>query len=207
MSELVKKCPSCGHLNPEWEVFCINPSCGGTDLSRVSVHSFSSHGAESSPPPAEVKICPACGGENESFALLCTHNGCGAQLEGIALHTRETAARPGASAKQAAKLWLIVGNQSFECRHGDILGRSGTLACHVFEGIGTVSGEHVAVELRDDNWELLNLPPRPGRPGKNMTALDGTELALGASARLTGEHVLKLSTQCEVRLRVVAAGP
>jgi hypothetical protein len=213
MTQLFKKCPSCGHLNPETEIFCQNHACGGTDISLVQVESpvcssALTPAAAVASSSRQVKICPKCGRENESFALLCGHTACGTMLDEVALGRVPAAAIPladEASGERAPKrLWLLVGGQSFECRNGDVLGRKGTVACQVFAGIGTVSGQHVSLQLRGGQWQVVNLPLPPGRAGKNVTQLDGHEVEIGDSLPLTGEHVLKMSTQCEVRLCVTA---
>jgi hypothetical protein len=80
------------------------------------------------------------------------------------------------------------------------LGRNGTLANHVFLGIPTISGHHVALELRGEQWLLVNLPLQPGKTAKNATVLDGREIPVGESVALTGEHILKISSRCEVKL-------
>ena len=67
-----------------------------------------------------------------------------------------------------------------------------------------VPGEAKSVELRGSEWHLVNLPVQPGRAGKNITQLDGRDMAVGASVPLAGEHVLKMSSQCEVKLRVAS---
>jgi hypothetical protein len=153
-----------------------------------------------------VKICPNCGGQNESFAILCVHGDCGAMLEDVVV-TRispgPVAEIPGQRPSGPPKLRLVIGGESHECRNGDVLGRKGTLACHAFQEIPTVSGRHVALELRDSTWFLVNLPPQVGRTGKNVTQLDGRDLGIGEALQLSGEHVLKMSTQCEVKLRVI----
>ncbi|MBI2924308.1 MAG: hypothetical protein HYY24_01235 [Verrucomicrobia bacterium] len=101
-----------------------------------------------------------------------------------------------------SKLWLVVGDQSFECKNGDVLGRAGTVACQVFTGIPTVSRQHVALELRGEIWHAINLPPQTSGAGKRITEIDGREVPIGSAVPLTGEHVLRLSTRCEVRIRV-----
>jgi hypothetical protein len=46
---------------------------------------------------------------------------------------------------------------------------------------------------------------QPGRTDKNITEVDGTLLRPGEATALSGEHILKMSSRCEVRLRVEAA--
>lgn len=69
-------------------------------------------------------------------------------------------------------------------------------------GIPSVSSHHVALELRAEQWFLVNFPLQAGRTAKNITVLDGREIPVGEAVALTGEHVLKISSRCEVKLRV-----
>lgn len=208
---LKKKCPSCGFVNPEAEFFCS--SCG-TDLSGVKAGLLTEGGpAVGRPEARQAKRCPQCGDENESYAMLCSRPGCGALL-GDKPPTKEGFRKPLDSQESreldrtrrepnAKRLLLAVGAASFECKSGDVLGREGTLAVDVFIGIATVSARHVALECCRGEWRVTNLALQTGKTAKNITALDGRELAIGASAVLSGEHTLKLSTRCEVKLRVV----
>ena len=205
---LVKHCPSCGQISPEQEIFCA--SCGN-DISQVK----SARLAAPEPRPTvsaapdgpvasasftanrAVKMCPKCGTENEAFAILCGHAGCGEMIDAIAVVQRggptPAPRAPAVFPQRPAppKLLLLVGQQTFECRSGDVLGRAGNLACHVFAGIQTVSARHAALELRAGIWHVVNLPLPPDRTAKNLTALDNREIPLGQSAPLTAEHVLK----------------
>lgn len=161
---------------------------------------------------SEVKICPKCFTQAEAFAFLCGQDGCGESLDKVA-PIQVSAYRDSPSGasldsdsvsptRVQKQLCLLIGNQRFECRNGDILGRAGTVARHVFGEIITVSNQHVALELRDAEWFLINLPLQPGRSAKNVTELDGRDVSIGASVPLVGEHVLRLSKRCEVRLVV-----
>jgi len=176
---LKKQCPSCEFANPEEEFFC---SKCGADITGVKPEPLPD--PKPVPAPDKAKPCPQCGAENESYAVLCSR--CGARLDG-----------------KAKKLLLVVGSRSYECKSGDVLGRDGTLACQVFEGIPTVSARHVELQLCNGEWRVVNLPLEPGKTAKNLTALDGREVAIGASVVVTGEHVLRLSTRWEGKLRVV----
>lgn len=200
---LVKQCPACGHINPESEIFCANVNCAA-DISQVKAGRLPEPKPPSPPPPTtKKKVCQKCGAENEDYAIICGRDGCGEVIE-----TRPVveAAGPGldVTLRESAlqKLWLLVGPQSFECRSGDVLGRSGTIACNAFSGLQTVSGRHVSLELRVGVWHVVNLPLPHGRTAKNLTTLDNREIPIGQSLPLTGEHVLKMSTRCEVRLRI-----
>ena len=52
---------------------------------------------------------------------------------------------------------------------------------------------------RDGQWFVTALAGVP-----NITQLDGRELPRGTPHSLTGEHTLKMSTQCEGKLKVPA---
>jgi hypothetical protein len=223
MSASTKACPACGQSNPEVAILCQN--CGA-DISGAaglrsgaegpSVQRLSNQASSSDTffEPQQVKICHRCGAQNDSVDMLC--GSCGESIRAVL--PSPAAAGAAASPRDASspahvtmleptppKLWLVVGSQSFECKSGDILGRTGTVACQVFTGIPTVSGHHAALELRGGVWHLLNLPPQPGRPGKNVTQIDGRDVPTGDAFPLTGEHVVHLSSRCEVRLRISSA--
>jgi hypothetical protein len=209
---LRKKCPSCGTENLEQEFFC--GTCGA-DISAVTpfdpTHTVTE--ARKQLPTREQKKCPKCGEENEPYAFVCGKPGCGERLDNSATPGEKVpvpsspatpvkpveAARPDRHPK---KLLLVVGSNTFDCKSGDILGRNGTLANQVFSGIPTVSGHHVALELRGQQWFLVNLPLQSGRTAKNDTVLDGLEIPVGESVPLTSDHVLTISSRCEVKLRV-----
>lgn len=209
----IKRCPSCKNVNAETVPLCI---CGA-DLSGINAELTSppSNPSETAGVLVEVKVCPKCSTQAEAFALLCGQEGCGESLDSVtpvqvAVH-RDAPFRASLDSDSVSlthvqkQLYLLVGNQRFECRNGDILGRAGTVARHVFGEIITVSNQHVALELRDAEWFLINLPLQPGRDAKNVTELDGQNVAIGASVPLFGEHLLKLSKRCEVRLIVATS--
>ena len=161
--------------------------------------------------PGQVKICPRCGTQSDSVDMLCGN--CGEIIHEVVpsparvnMPPRQPDAHGSAQVtvleSTPPRLCVVVGNQSFECKHGDVLGRSGTVACQVFTGIPTVGRRHVALELRARTWHLVNLPPQTAGPGRRVTELDGREMPAGTVIPLTGEHVLRLSSQCEVRLLV-----
>jgi hypothetical protein len=109
-------------------------------------------------------------------------------------------AAAGPAGGSAARLFLIIGQESFECKDGDVLGREGTVARPYFSGIGTVSRKHAGLAHREGCWFVTVSPGV-----QNITQLDGREIPRGVAQPLCREHVLKLSTQCEVRLKV--SGP
>lgn len=211
MSQRVKHC-GCGQANAEHDAFCAR--CGQPIFDLVAVATEPPKPElKVDPAPAAVapaaarparKVCPLCGTVNEFFALLCEGAGCGNDLSAVvpsggAPAAAQASAQPAATAASPVPpgLRLSVGAQDFECRDGDIIGREGTVGCQVFSGIGTVSRRHVSFTLRDGGWFVTALAGV-----QNITQLDGRELPRGAPQPLTGEHALKMSTQCEVRLKV-----
>lgn len=210
MSQRLKHC-GCGQANAEHEAFCVR--CGQPILDVVAVLA---EPAQSAPPPEPVaspavtpvavsakKVCPLCGTVNEFFAFLCGGAGCGNDLSAVVPSGGTPVAAPAAPPTMAAaapagpRLDLSVGAQTFECRDGDCIGREGTVGCQVFAGIGTVSRRHVSLTCRDGQWFATALAGV-----QNITQLDGRELPRGVPQPLIGEHTLKMSTQCEVKLKV-----
>ena len=215
MSQRIKRC-RCGHANAEHDAFCVQ--CGQPILDLVAVPLVptptpASSSAAPTPAPATTtpavprKVCPLCGTINESYSLLCCGAGCGNDLSAVTpsggaatpAPAAALAATPAAASPSAPTLHLTVGARQFECRDGDIIGREGTVGCQIFAGLGTVSRRHVALAQRDGQWFLTALANV-----QNTTQLDGRELPRGLPQPLTGDHSLRLSTQCEVRLQVGA---
>lgn len=209
MSQQVKRC-GCGQANAEHDSFCAR--CGQPIFDVVVATEPPKPEAMVESAPADAapavaasakKVCPLCGTVNEFFALLCGGAGCGNDLSAVVpsggTPAEKTPEQPAASPTSPAlpALVLSVGAQNFDCRDGDIIGREGTVGCQIFSGIGTVSRRHVSLTRRDGQWFLTALAGV-----QNITQLDGRELPRGAPQPLTGEHTLKMSTQCEVRLKV-----
>ncbi|MBI5800529.1 MAG: hypothetical protein HZA92_07355 [Verrucomicrobia bacterium] len=211
MSQPLKHC-GCGQANAEHDAFCAR--CGQPIFDVVAVATKpppSEEKSESPPAPAAPvvaspakKVCPLCGTMNEFFALLCGGAGCGNDLSAVvpsggAPTPEKPSVQPASTpaSPDFPALLLSVGAQSFECRDGDFIGREGTVGCQVFSGLGTVSRRHVSLTLRDGHWFVTALAGV-----QNITQLDGRELPRSAPQPLTGEHTLKMSTQCEVKLKV-----
>jgi hypothetical protein len=178
-----KKCHVCGCENSESDFFCQN--CG-IDISLVGIAHPASPTETSRPavesPASSQRVCPKCGQSNDAVFMLCRH--CGFDFS-------------ASPAVNATHLSLVIGSEVFECKDGDVLGRDGTVARPFFSAIGTVSRKHVSLVNRNGAWFVAVCPGV-----QNITRLDDNELKSGTEQPLTGEHVLKLSTQCEVRLRV-----
>ena len=205
MSRRVKYC-NCGQVNAEHDSFC---SCGQPilDVAAVATESPKPETKDESEPSASAgkKICPVCRTTNEFFALLCGGVGCGNDLSAVepsgctspVEDVPAQSAAPAPSSPSSPGLLLSVGAQSFECRDGDIIGREGSVGSQAFAGIGTVSRQHVSFTLRDGQWFVTVL-----LGVRNITQLDGRELPRSTPQLLTGQHTLRMSTQCEVKLKV-----
>ena len=205
-------CPICGHENAPHDSICGGcgqPILDRGHLARPSASSPAATAPATSAPVAAPalprKVCPLCGTINESYALLCSGAGCGNDLSAVTpsggTATPVPAATPAAASPATPALHLTVGAQRFACRDGDIIGREGTVGCQIFAGLGTVSRRHVALAQRDGQWFLTALAGV-----QNTTQLDGRELPRGVPQPLTGDHSLRMSTQCEVRLKVGDGG-
>jgi len=182
VSNRVKKCGSCGQLSSETELYCV--PCEAQFTGQEPVTDEPQKASPSSMDvPAAKQACPICGTINETYSVLCSGLGCGRDLS--------------VTPSMPTRLWLIAGENSYECRDGDILGREGTLALQLFAGIGTVSRRHVRFSRSDKGWSMTTQ-----HGVQNITQLDGCELSQGTVKFLTGEHILKMSTQCEVTLKV-----
>lgn len=212
---LIKRCPSCTLVNGESESFCVQCE---TDLSGVKTELTPSLRSvlEDTTPRSELKFCPKCAAPSPVIAFLCATDGCGTSLEKviptqpstIQKHSPEAYLKVDSLAQPPSRkrLWLLINDERFECKDGDILGRAGTVAADFFREIQTISSQHAVLALKDGNWSLLNLPLLPGRTAKNLTALDGRDVAIGTSVPLIAEHVLRLSKRCEVRLLIETVG-
>lgn len=206
MSEMIKTCP-CGAENGGDAAFCT--ACGQPILDLVP--RAANPPTEESPTRNEPsipitntvstgkKVCPVCGTVNESFAVICEGPGCANDLMGVAV-SGETPREPESETPVVdtrPRLMLSVGTQKFECRDGDVIGREGSIACQIFSGIGTVSRRHVEIRRGDTEWSLIALAHV-----QNITQLDGIEMKRGESLPLSGSHKLRMSTQCEVELKI-----
>lgn len=144
---------------------------------------------------------PKCGKPNESHSLVCIY--CGTIIAGNSQSDdprNEAAENEPISEKTSdKKLMIFVGNQQIdECKDGDVLGREGTVACHIFSETKEVSRRHVSVQVRSGEWWLTNLPSTT-----NITIVNGRKLPIGDSVRLSEDTTLQMSTKCTVTLRVV----
>jgi len=215
MSQYAKYC-SCGAENTDNAFFCHLCKADLTDVRPRKIDpgvptSDNHTPAESMPEPLKEQSqydaisCRACGATNEHYLIQCTS--CGKEL---AVKSDADAPRNEAVENESVsektpdkKLMIVVGNQQFECKDGDVLGREGTVACQIFSGIETVSRRHVSVQIHSGEWSLTNLPPQRGKSTKNITVVNGRKLQIGDSVRLSEDTTLQMSTKCTVTLRVV----
>jgi hypothetical protein len=114
--------------------------------------------------------------------------------------TPEPPAIPAPAAIPAQKLELIIADSTREeLRHGDIIGRDGTVASQViYARFGLdVSRQHILVVCNPDrSWAIASSDP------EERTKLDGRPMKRLRLETLTGEHCLLLAERCEVTLRV-----
>ena len=217
MSDFIRVCSTCGYSNPEATILCEECSTDIMDVEPVEPKlsgagfDLSTQGSKKS----RKKICPSCGVVCKSFLILCT---CGADLENVQPEAVEDSQSLSVrneericavknsefqspemltSVESNRRLFLIVGQHSYECHDGDVLGRQGTLADNLFAEIRTVSRRHLAITNRHGNWFIT---VNPGVP--NKTLLDNRELCSGVPELLQGKHTVKMSSQCEVVLHV-----
>ncbi len=193
----IKKCPTCQQGFPEQTFFCPNDA---TDLTAVPIEPQESALQQGQKKEAGVgKVCARCAAVNKVYAVLCQ---CGYELTSgdVGSAPASTSLPPSTPSK---RLVLRIGGSTVDCKDGDKLGRDGTVACDVMRAIPTVSTEHVGLEWREGAWWVRNLPLRPNKTQKNATILDGRDIQIGESAVLTANHVLRLSTKCEVYLSVI----
>ena len=191
MSRLVKICRACKTENPgNARGFCAHCGQPLAGVEPEEIDDISAGQVLDSASSEGLAKCPSCGGMTRPFTM-CDH--CNAELPEA---SSATSASPPI---EGTKLEMIMGTQNFECRNGDVLGRSGTLASNVFKGIDTVSNRHVLVTQEAGKWKVTVFVGV-----QNTTQLDGEELRRGVSYPLSGEHRLRMSHACEVTLRVSA---
>lgn len=94
-------------------------------------------------------------------------------------------------------LQLIVGDDVYIVHDGDVIGREGTIAQAFFSQIKTVSRRHAEISKREGRW-FVTIPASVA----NSTMVDGVEAKRDTPMMLAGEHVLKMSEGCVVRLKV-----
>jgi hypothetical protein len=102
----------------------------------------------------------------------------------------------------ASKLSLEVNGTSFDCHHGDILGRKGDVAKVHLGAVPHIHGKHAEVFCCFGQWYIRALPGT-----QNPTYIDEHLVEPGEHHKITGEHRLRLSTMFEAKLKVVPVNP
>jgi hypothetical protein len=92
---------------------------------------------------------------------------------------------------------VIIEDRPYIARHKSLLGREGTIAANYFEKFSAVSRVHAKITKDGGRW-FITVPAAVA----NSTMLDGVEMKRDQPYPLLGEHVLKMSEQCVVRLKV-----
>ena len=93
---------------------------------------------------------------------------------------------------------LYEGDKRHPCRPGHIIGREGDVAKSYFKQIKTVSRKHVRIDMQKGKWGVIKLPG-----AVNLTEIDGKEMIPEVFNPLdNGEHCLRISTRCEIRICV-----
>jgi hypothetical protein len=92
---------------------------------------------------------------------------------------------------------VIIGDRTYTARHNTVLGREGTLAIEYFDKFTAVSRRHAKITKDGGRW-FVTVPAAVS----NSTMFDGMEMKRDQPYPIMGEHVLKMSDQCVVRLKV-----
>ena len=92
---------------------------------------------------------------------------------------------------------VLVEGKAYTARHGSIIGREGTVAADYFSKFNTVSRAHVKFSKQGGRW-FITVPASVA----NSTMLDGVEAKRDTPLPIVGEHILKLSEACVVRVVV-----
>jgi hypothetical protein len=92
---------------------------------------------------------------------------------------------------------IIIDDRTYTGRHNSVLGREGTIAVDYFEKFSTVSRRHAKITKDGGRW-FITVPASVA----NSTMLDGIEVKRDQPYPIVGEHILKLSEQVVVRLKL-----
>lgn len=95
-------------------------------------------------------------------------------------------------------LTLEVQDQSFELKDGDIIGRGGTVAAHLFSTSNVVSRKHLVINRDKNGWYVTVLPSVP-----NVTLMDEGTMQRGLKYPIVGQHKLNLAGQCVITLNLI----
>ena len=204
MSALVKICEACGYESDPAAVIC---QCGQPIIHILPTPKLIPE-ENSTPSGSEVcqsgtsngeKTCAKCGTRHPSHRLSCD---CGERLPSAPGQLTTLPADQDSvdvssctmiEQKPAGELFLCFANQKISLRDGDVLGRKGTVAASDFAVIREVSREHARILLLEDGWHIVAL-------SANITEVDGKVLERGKPHPLRGNHRVRLSSKCEIRL-------
>ena len=81
-----------------------------------------------------------------------------------------------------------MGTHVVECRDGDLIGREGTVAPHLFKNVTAMQPRHVLIGKGPDVWFVM-VP----RNVQVATHLDNAPLTPGVRTNLSGEHRLTIA--------------
>ncbi len=90
---------------------------------------------------------------------------------------------------------VVIDDRTYTARHNSVLGREGTIAADYFDKFNTVSRVHAKFTKDGGRW-FVTVPAAVA----NSTMLDGVEMKRDQPYPIVGEHILKMSDQCVVRL-------
>jgi hypothetical protein len=112
-----------------------------------------------------------------------------------------TAPAPAAKTSGPRKLEVVVGTHIIECHDGDVIGREGTVAPHLFKDAASLQPRHVLIGKGPDAWFVM-VP----RNVQVVTHLDNAVLAPGVRQNLSGEHRLAIA-EFAISLRLSEGQP
>jgi hypothetical protein len=90
---------------------------------------------------------------------------------------------------------VIIGDRTYTARHNSVLGREGTIARDYFEKFAGVSRVHARFTKDGGRW-FITVPAAVA----NSTMFDGVEMKRDQPYAILGEHILKMSDDCVIRV-------
>lgn len=180
-----KICPACQTPNDDFVILCR--SCGfdfsiaqaGMAATPATAPTPQAPIAQT-PAPQVAAQAPVPEGPSDATALI------------------EQIRQQGGDPNPGVQLILVSGPHAHGCKHGDVLGRESSVGREIFQSIPTVHRHHLIVQCKSNQWTVM---PLPGT--KNISQIDGSDMNPGIEYPLSGDHLIKLSTRCEVMLRVI----
>ena len=92
---------------------------------------------------------------------------------------------------------IVIDDKTYTGRHNSVLGREGTIANTYFERFKAVSRVHAKFTKDGGRW-FITVPAAVA----NSTMLDGVEMKRDQPYPIVGEHILKMSDECVVRVKL-----